>query len=173
MQTKQSKTLLSWVRGRFFRIALIAVMALCIIGCGGNRDKAADAAAGGDAAAGSGSATGSDAAAAGETDALAEVETLGEGGKRFLFSVADQEGNEARFEIRTDKETVGEALIELGMIAGEDGPYGLYVTTVNGITIDFDKDGKYWAFYVGGEYALTGVDAAGIVEGESYSFRAE
>jgi len=58
----------------------------------------------------------------------------------------DKEGSETQFEIHTEKETVGEALVELGLIAGEESEYGLYVKTVNGITADYDKDGVYWRF---------------------------
>jgi hypothetical protein len=85
----------------------------------------------------------------------------------------DKEGSETQFEIHTEKETVGEALVELGLIAGEESEYGLYVKTVNGITADYDKDGVYWAFYINGEYAQTGVDSTKIAEGESYSFKVE
>ena len=35
------------------------------------------------------------------------------------------------------------------------------------------KDGKYWAFYVNGEYAVSGVDTTEITEGGLYEFRAE
>ena len=59
------------------------------------------------------------------------------------------------------------------MIAGDESEYGLYVKTVNGITADYDKDGVYWAFYVNGEYAQTGVDSTSITEGDSYSFKVE
>ena len=85
----------------------------------------------------------------------------------------DKDGNETQFEIHTDKETVGEALAELGLIAGEESEYGLFVKSVNGITADYDKDGVYWAFYVNGEYASSGVDTTPIAEGESYSFKVE
>ena len=64
----------------------------------------------------------------------------------FTFTVVDKEGSETQFEIHTEKETVGEALVELGLIAGEESEYGLYVKTVNGITADYDKDGVYWRF---------------------------
>lgn len=98
---------------------------------------------------------------------------LGEGSTEFAFSVVDKDGNETVFEIHTDKETVGEALLENELITGDESGYGLYVTTVNGITADYDKDGMYWAFYINGEYAQTGVDSTPVEEGESYSFQIE
>ena len=93
--------------------------------------------------------------------------------KSFTFVVVDTSGKETSFEISSGKTTVGEALLDEGLIAGEDGQYGLYVKTVNGITLDFDADGKYWAFYVNGEYGMSGVDATEIVDGDTYSFKAE
>lgn len=91
----------------------------------------------------------------------------------FQFTVVDVEGKETKFDVTTDKTIVGEALQEEGLIQGEPGEYGLYVKTVNGLTLDYNKDGKYWAFYVNGEYALTGVDQTEIKEGEVYTFKAE
>lgn len=44
---------------------------------------------------------------------------------------------------------------------------------VNGMTADCDKDGVYWAFYIDGEYAMTGVDATNITDGAQYAFRME
>lgn len=108
-----------------------------------------------------------------EANHRTEATVQGEGDTVFHVSVTDKEGGETNFEIHTDKETVGEALLELGLIAGEEGEYGLYVKTVNGITVDYDKDGVYWAFYINGEYASTGVDATPITEGEQYSFKVE
>ncbi|MGN0976794.1 MAG: DUF4430 domain-containing protein [Faecousia sp.] len=91
----------------------------------------------------------------------------------FTVVVTDPEGTETTFDVTTDKETVGEALLEEGLIAGEDSEFGLYVTTVNGITLDWDKDQMYWAFYIDGEYAQTGVDSTNVAEGTVYSFKAE
>jgi len=93
--------------------------------------------------------------------------------KEFTFVAVDLEGKETTFQVSTDKKTVGDALIDEGLIAGEPGPYGLYVKTVNGITLDYDKDGKYWAFYVDGEYGITGVDETDIVPGSTYMFKPE
>lgn len=135
-------------------IVLIVVMALFTIGCNDNENKET-------------------------TEAKEAVTTvkdsnvLGEGDSQFMFTVVDKEGNETEFEIHTDKKIVGEALLELDLIAGEDGDYGLYVKEVNGITADYETDGTYWAFYVNGEYATAGVDATEIVEGSSYAFKVE
>ena len=102
-----------------------------------------------------------------------EATVLGEGATEFAFTVVDKDGNETVFEIHTDKTIVGDALLELELIAGDEGDYGLYVKTVNGTTLDYDTDGKYWAFYVNGEYAVSGVDTTEITEGGLYEFRAE
>ena len=63
--------------------------------------------------------------------------------------------------------------MELDLIAGEDGEFGLYVKKVNGITADYDVDQTYWAFYINGEYAMSGVDKTTIAVGESYMFKVE
>ncbi len=99
------------------------------------------------------------------------AKVLGEGKNKFDFSVVDIDGNVTQFVIQTDKEIVGEALIELGLIKGDAGPYGLYVKEVNGIVADYDKDKTYWGFYVDGGYAMTGVDMTKIESGKVYSFK--
>ena len=99
--------------------------------------------------------------------------SLGTGAVEFFFDVKDADGNETKFTIHTDKATVGEALLELKLIEGEESAYGLYVKTVNGKTYDYNEDGKYWAFYIGGEYASTGVDSTNVEAGQTYAFRAE
>ena len=103
----------------------------------------------------------------------AETQVVGEGATMFAFTVVDADGNETAFEVHTDKSIVGEALLDCDLIAGDEGDYGLYVKVVNGITADYDTDGAYWAFYVDGEYAQSGVDATNIEEGKTYTFKYE
>lgn len=146
MQTKNSKKWLSCI----FAMALVVAMALVIAGCGGKDSKGAS-----------------------DAGSRSEGGVMGEGETSFDFAVVDLENKETKFEIHTGKETVGEALQELGIIEGEEGEFGLYVKTVNGVTLDYDTDGKYWAFYINGEYATSGVELTSIAEGESYSFKAE
>ncbi len=80
----------------------------------------------------------------------------------------EAEGQSVTFTIHTDKKTLGEALLEHELIAGEQGPYGLYVKTVNGILADYDEDQTYWNFTKNGEMMMVGVDGAEIADGECY-----
>lgn len=102
-----------------------------------------------------------------------EPTVLGEGATVFTFTVVDVEGTETVYEIHTDETLVGDALLALELLEGEEGPYGLYVKTVNGITLDFEADGMYWGFYIDGEYAMTGVDTTEITAGATYTFQAD
>ncbi len=102
-----------------------------------------------------------------------QTTVLGEGAKTFELTIADKEGVTHLYTIRTDAEMVGQAILEQELIDGEEGPYGMYIKSVLGQTLDYDTDKMYWAFYVGGDYALTGVDQTPITEGESYMIKAE
>lgn len=103
----------------------------------------------------------------------AQKKVLGEGETTFYFNVTDNKGKFSAFEIHTDKTNVGEALQELKLIDGDESEYGLYVKKVNNVTLDFDKDGMYWAFYENGAYATKGVDQTEIKDGATYEFKAE
>ena len=149
MKMKRTKKALSL----FLCTVLIVAMALITSGCNDKAVKETTAAE-----------------SVQETESAA-VTVLGEGKRVFDFGVFDLEGNETWFEIHTDEEVVGAALLAEGRIAGDAGPYGLYVKSVNGITADYDKDKVYWAFYVNGEYGTAGVDVTEIKEGDVYSFR--
>ena len=170
MTKNNKKKLLSFV----LSMMLIVAMACNMTGCNG--DVKEDPLKGTEI---SGTMTSEDVTENGDADTQAEntvtpdVTVLGEGETVFAFSVVDAEGQEKFFEIHTEKTMVGDALLELELIAGDPGDYGLYVKTVDGITVDYDTDGKYWAFYINGEYAMTGVDTTPITEGEEYSFKVE
>lgn len=135
-------------------IVLIAAMALVTTGCNDNKNNTEETP----------SVT---------STSLSEDNVIGKGETSFNLTVTDADGNETEFTVNTDKKTVGDALIELDFISGDEGQYGLYVKTVNGITVDYDKDGKYWAFYVDGEYAMAGVDTTEIDENVTYAFKVE
>ena len=132
-------------------IVLIAAMALVTTGCSGKPDDKAVS----------------------DVITFSDGDTIGEGKNAFPLTIVHKDGTELTVTVNTELTVVGEALQELGLIDGEEGPYGLYIKTVNGETLDYDKDGKYWAFYVDGEYALEGIDLTEIAEGAAYMLKAE
>ena len=118
----------------------------------------------------------------GQTDTAAEQQVtlpvadgavIGQGATAFTVEVQGADEKTVTFTVNTDETTVGAALLALGVVAGDDTEYGLYVKTVNGETADYDTDGSYWAFYINGEYAMTGVDATTIEAGSTYAFHVE
>ncbi len=97
-----------------------------------------------------------------------------QGAKAITVEVVDNNRESVTYETRTDAEYLRQALEELDdatdfAIAGEEADYGLYVTTVNGITADYDVDGAYWSIYVNGEYGMNGVDTQPVADGDTYS----
>ena len=151
MRVMRNKKLVSWL----LCMMLIVATALTTVGCGTNGQN------------------GGQPAAENASSADSNVTVLGEGKTEFGFTVVDKDGNATEFEIHTDKEMVGEALLELNLIAGDAGEYGLYVKQVNGITADYDVDQTYWAFYVNDAYATAGVDATAVEAGAKYAFKVE
>ena len=86
----------------------------------------------------------------------------------FKVVVTDLDGKETTFVYSSNAASVGEALVAEGLIEGHETEYGLYIDTVNGITADWDADQTYWAFYINGEYATTGIDGTEIVADTTY-----
>lgn len=91
----------------------------------------------------------------------------------FTLEVTGADGETKSFDITTDAKTVGDALLEQGLIEGEQGEFGLYIKTVDGETADYNVDGHYWAFYVNGDYAMSGVDTTEIEPDAVYALKVE
>lgn len=103
---------------------------------------------GGDGGTGSGGQTGSTAEAV----------------KTITLTVVHRDGSSKDFTIETGREMLGEALVDEGLIEGEDGDYGLFVTKVDGEEADSGKH-EFWSLTIGGEMATTGVDSTPIEDG--------
>ena len=144
MKNNSMKKLLSLV------LAFVLTAALALTGCSGKPAETTEAPQSGGA-----------------------VTVLGQGQKSFELTIVDKEGVTHAYMIHTDAEMVGQALLELELIEGEEGPYGLYIQSVLGQELVYETDGMYWSFYVGTEYAMTGVDLTPIIEGEHYQLKAE
>ncbi|MBQ8355850.1 MAG: DUF4430 domain-containing protein [Oscillospiraceae bacterium] len=144
MKNNSMKKLLSLV------LAFVLTAALALTGCSGKSAETTEAPQSGGA-----------------------VTVLGEGAKSFELTIVDKEGVTHPYMIHTDEEMVGYALIEHKLIEGEQGQYGMYIKSVLGQVLDYETDGMYWAFYVSGEYAMTGVDQTPIQADTGYMLKAE
>lgn len=89
------------------------------------------------------------------------------GEKQLGISVVDAEGNTEEFSFSTSQEFLRGALEEQGLVQGEESQYGLYVTTVNGLTAD-ESQQQWWCFTKGGEDVMTGVDSTPIADGDHF-----
>lgn len=86
----------------------------------------------------------------------------------FTLTVIGPDGTSTDHTITSDAANLGDALLAEGIVEGEDGDYGLYITTVDGVTADYAADGAYWSFYIGDEYAMTGVSDTTFAEGDTF-----
>lgn len=103
-------------------------------------------------------------AACGKVDGDGSERTV----RNFTVIVVHADGSEKTFTYESAETNVGPVLKEAGLIKGNDGPYGLEITEVDGEKAVYAEDGAYWAVYVGDEYALSGIDTTAITEGGVY-----
>ncbi len=89
--------------------------------------------------------------------------------KSVTLTVVHADGTSKDIPVKSAKETLGEALMDAKVIDGEDGPYGLYVTTVDGETADGDKE-QWWCLTKGGAAVNTGVDSTPFADGDTFEF---
>ena len=95
---------------------------------------------------------------------------IGVGELSFLFEVVNDEDMSYFWVVHTNKPTVGEALLELDLIRGDESDFGFFVYEINGLVADFDNDGTFWAFFIDGEFAMTGVMDTEIEPDTIYGF---
>ena len=94
-----------------------------------------------------------------------------EGIKTITLEVVHGDGTSASFTLKTEAGTLGDALRgEAGLVSGDNGPYGLMVTTVDGESTDWNRDRSWWCLTKNGARVDTGVDSTVIADGERYEF---
>ena len=91
------------------------------------------------------------------------------GHKTITVDVVHADESRKTFTYETDAEYLGEVLLEEGLIEGDEGEYGLYITAVDGEEAIYEVDSSYWALYEGEDYAQQGIDQTPIRDGAKYS----
>lgn len=94
-----------------------------------------------------------------------------EGSKAIVIEVVNKNQETTTYELNTDAEYLRQAMEEAEGLtfSGEEGPYGLSISTVNGERADYTLDGAYWSFYVNDEYCNYGVDTQPVLDGDTFA----
>ena len=93
-----------------------------------------------------------------------------EGSKNITIEVVNKAEESTVYELATDAEFLRQAMEEAEGLTfeGEEGPYGLAISSINGEVADFNVDGAYWGFYVNEEYCNYGIDSQPVMDGDAF-----
>lgn len=89
------------------------------------------------------------------------------GAKTVTVKVVHGDGTEKDFEYHTDEAYLGAVIQADKLVEGEDGPYGLFMKTVDGETADESKQ-QWWCLTKGGEQVNTSADQTPIEDGDTF-----
>lgn len=142
---------------KFLALALAAALAAGILtGCGGAASSAPASSAPASSAAAS-------AAASSEAASAAAIQVT--------FTVTGPDETSTAYTLdAAEGETLADALLAAGLISEEEAAAG-FVTTVNGVAADWDKDQAWWCLVDGaGEMTAVGISDIQLADGDSYAF---
>lgn len=88
-----------------------------------------------------------------------------EGSKTLVVEIVHADGSAKEFTCHTDEEYLGPVLVAEGLIEGEEGPYGLYITAADGETTEGNQ---WWCVTRDGQMVETGVDATPVADGDHF-----
>ena len=151
-------------------IASLTLAACLLAACGSSASSAASESASSEAVSSevvSSEAVSSEAAS---SDAVSGEESS-EAAAEATFTVVDADGNSTEIALSiTEGEKLSDALAAAGVISEEEAAAG-FVTTVNGITADYNADGAWWCLTdAAGEMTTVGVADIELHNGDSYAF---
>lgn len=89
------------------------------------------------------------------------------GAKTVTIDVIHRDASLKTFTCHTDREFLGELLTDEELASGENGPYGLFITTVDGETAD-DAAQEWWCITSDQEMLNTSADQTPLTDGDKY-----
>ena len=105
------------------------------------------------------------------SEAVSSEAASSEAAAEATFTVVDADGNSTEIALSiTESEKLSDALVAAGVISKEEAAAG-FVTTVNGVTADYNADGAWWCLTdAAGEMTTVGVADIELHNGDSYAF---
>ena len=97
-------------------------------------------------------------------------ESATEGGKAITITVIDSTGKETVYELHTDALYLIQAMDEAEGLTyeGEEGPYGMMISHINGEKAVYEEDNAYWGFNVNGDYCNYGISEQPVNDGDAF-----
>lgn len=89
------------------------------------------------------------------------------GEKDITVTVVYKDKSNKEFEISTDAENLGDALLEEKLVTEQEHKTGFY-TTIDGVRADYTLDGAWWCITKGGEMTTAGANDLPIADGDSF-----
>ena len=148
-------------------IASLTLAACLLAACGSSASSAASESASSEAV--SSEVVSSEAVSSEAVSSSSEESS--EAAAEATFTVVDADGNSTEIALSiTEGEKLSDALAAAGVISEEEAAAG-FVTTVNGITADYNADGAWWCLTdAAGEMTTVGVADIELHNGDSYAF---
>ena len=156
-------------------IASLALAACLLAACGNSASSAASESVSSEAVSSevvSSEAVSSEAASSEAVSSEAvSGEESSEAAAEATFTIVDADGNSTEIALSiTEGEKLSDALVAAGVISKEEAAAG-FVTTVNGVTADYNADGAWWCLTdAAGEMTTIGVADIELHNGDSYAF---
>ena len=89
------------------------------------------------------------------------------GEKEIAVTVVHGDGSSKEFTYHTDEKFLGPVLLADGLIVGDQGEFGIFITAVDGEEIDSDNQ-EWWCLTKAGETVTTGADTTPIASGDCF-----
>lgn len=93
--------------------------------------------------------------------------SVSEGAKQIKVTVVHGDETENVFEYDTDAEYLGEVLKSEKLVDGEDGEFGMFITTADGEQADDCKQ-QWWCITKAGEQVNTSADQTPVADGDEF-----
>ena len=151
-------------------IASLALAACLLAACGNSASSAASESVSSEAVSSEVVSSEAVSSEAVSSEALSGEESS-EAAAEATFTVVDADGNSTEIALSiTEGEKLSDALVAAGVISKEEAAAG-FVTTVNGVTADYNADGAWWCLTdAAGEMTTVGVADIELHNGDSYAF---
>ncbi len=89
------------------------------------------------------------------------------GEKTVTIQVVHKDGSSKDFVLKTNQEYLEGLLLEGKVVEDNQGPYGLYILTADGETVN-EANQEWWCITKGGEPVMEGAGTQPVADGEQY-----